>query len=247
MGLATGGEDKLSGVTAVILAGGLGKRLRPVVSDRPKVLANVLGKPFIEHLLDRIEVCGIRRAVLCAGFMADLLDAAYRDGYGNVSITVSRERELLGTGGAIRNALPQLESDTALVMNGDSYCSASFETFFERHCAAGSDRSMLLVHCGDCREYGCVETDESGRITAYLEKSGATGPGWVNAGVYLLGREAIASIPNDRPISIEREVFPSWIPEGILGVKLPGDFLDIGTPERLTEAEDYVLRHGARS
>jgi D-glycero-alpha-D-manno-heptose 1-phosphate guanylyltransferase len=236
----------LNEVTAVILAGGLGKRLRPVVSDRPKVLANVLGRPFIEHLFERLAGYGIRRTVLCAGFMADLLDAAYREGFGDMDIAISRERELLGTGGAVRNALPLVESDPALVLNGDSYCTADFGAFYARHREAGSDRSMLLIRCGDCSDYGRVETDGDGRVRAYIEKDGSAGPGWVNAGVYLLSTAAIASIPAGGPVSMERNVFPSWIPEGILGVQLEGGFLDIGTPERLAQAEDYLTRHGDR-
>ncbi len=169
--------------------------------------------------------------------MADLLDAAYSEGYGNVEIRISRERELLGTAGAIRNALPHIESETALVLNGDSYCTADFDAFLACHQSSDSDRSMLLVHCDDCRDYGSVETDESGRVTAYLEKESKPTSGWVNAGAYLLGHTAVASIPTGAPVSIERDVFPSWISRGILGVKLDGGFL---------EAEDYLAQHGTR-
>lgn len=241
------GAESLADVTAVILAGGLGKRLRPVVSDRPKVLANVLGRPFLEHIFDRIAGFGVRRVVLCAGFMAELLDAAYREGYGDMSIAISREHEPLGTGGAVRNALPLLDSDPALVMNGDSYCTADLAAFFDRHRSAGAERSMLLVRCDECSDYGRVETDRDGHVTAYIEKDGSAGPGWVNAGVYLLSKSAIESIPPEGPVSMERDVFPSWIPEGIQGVRLEGGFLDIGTPERLEQAEDYLANHGDRS
>lgn len=239
------GPAALKDVTAVILAGGLGKRLRPVVSDRPKVLANVLGRPFLEHLFDRLARYGVHRAVLCAGFMADLLDAAYRDGYGDMTIAIAREKELLGTGGAVRNALPLIESDPVLVLNGDSYCTADLAEFYAG--ASGSERSMLLVRCEECGDYGRVETDADGRVTAYFEKEQSAGEGWVNAGVYLLSKAAIASIPAGGPVSIERDVFPAWIQDGILGVRLEGGFLDIGTPERLAEAEEYLAAHGGRA
>lgn len=238
--------DSLADVTAVILAGGLGKRLRSAVWDRPKVLAEVLGRPFLDHLLDRILMYGVRRVVLCAGYMADRLERVYGRGYGDMAIAISREPELLGTGGAVRNALPLIRTDAALVLNGDSYCTADLVEFFARHRAQGLERSMLLVRCEDCGDYGRVETDEDGRVAAYVEKDGSAGSGWVNAGVYLLSRAAIASIPADGPVSMERDVFPSWIPEGISGVRLDGGFLDIGTPDRLTQAEEYLSPQGDR-
>lgn len=187
--------------------------------------------------------------MLCAGFMADLLDAAYGKGYKNLEIAISRESEPLGTGGAIRNALPQVVTETVLAMNGDSYCTADLQAFHQRHLEAQSERSMLLIHCGDCRDYGRVETGSQDRITAYIEKGDAQGSGWVNAGIYLLSRQAVTSIPEGKAVSIEREIFPAWIGEGMLGVQAEGTFLDIGTPERYAQAEDYfasLAPEGAR-
>ena len=114
----------ISNIEAAILAGGLGTRLRSVVPDRPKVLAEIGGRPFIEILLDQVAAAGIRTAVLCTGYLGDQIEARLGTRRGPLALRYSREVEPLGTGGALRLALPMLASDTVLVLNGDSYCDA---------------------------------------------------------------------------------------------------------------------------
>jgi D-glycero-alpha-D-manno-heptose 1-phosphate guanylyltransferase len=224
-------ERGLAGATAVILAGGLGTRLRSVVADRPKALAQVQGRPFLSFLLDQLVESGIRDAVLCTGYLGEQVPIVFGKNYRGLRLAYSRESSPLGTGGALRNAAPVLESATLLVMNGDSYCDVDMGAFWSWHVAQRSDATILLRRTQDTRRFGRVRVDTRGRVKGFDEKNAAIGPGWVNGGIYLLSRRRIRGIPSDRAVSLEREVFPAWVREGLCGYRSRGDVLDIGTPE----------------
>lgn len=230
----------LTGVDAVILAGGKGTRLRSVVADRPKVLAEVAGKPFICYLLDYLGRSGTRRAILCTGFMADLVSNTLGDSYNGIELRYSQEGEPLDTAGAVRLALPEIRSDPALVLNGDSIYTADMHGFHGYHTLKEAKATLMLAEVEDAQRYGSVRIDESGRVVAFEEKLAATGWGLVSAGIYLLGRDLLESIPSGRPVSFEREVFPSWVGRGLFGFPSKGAFLDIGTPESFLSARDFL-------
>ena len=135
----------LEETTAVILAGGLGTRLREVVADRPKVLAEVNGRPFLACLLDRLVDAGILKVVLCTGYMAELVRETCGNSYRGTELLYSREESPLGTGGALRLALPLIDSDPVLVMNGDSFCDADLVLFARQHLSAAAQASLILV------------------------------------------------------------------------------------------------------
>ena len=237
--------DKLSSVfcpseiQAVILAGGLGRRLRSAVSDKPKVLAEVLDRPFLEYLLDQLSSAGIREVVLCTGYMACQVIERFGQTYKNMHLIYSMEEQQLGTGGALRFALPHLWSDTILVMNGDSYTdmdlSAYMNWFFQRN----GDVALSLTKVSNTARYGSVTVDTNGQITAFNEKGTRESSGWINAGIYLMKKSIIASIPADRPYSLESEFFPSLIGNKLLGFRSVGRFIDIGTPTSYMEAEEF--------
>jgi len=121
----------ISDITAVILAGGLGTRLQPVVPDKPKVLVEVLGRPFLVYLLDQLVSLGLHKVVLCTGYKGDKVQECFGGAYRSLRLLYSREDEPLGTGGALRLALPCFSSDTILVMNGDSYIDADLGTYLD--------------------------------------------------------------------------------------------------------------------
>lgn len=228
----------LENMTAVILAGGLGTRLRSVVPDKPKVLADVGGRPFIEYLLDQLAQEGVQSVVLCTGYMGDQLQHRFGTAYKTMALCYSREPHPLGTGGALRLALPMLESDTVLVLNGDSYCGARLNELMIWHAERQSQATILLTETDDTRRYGRVQIDEEGRILQFLEKTDTQGPGWVNAGIYLMKRQMIQSIETERAVSIEREVFPDWIGKGLHGFRCDGRLWDIGVPDAYAEARN---------
>src|SRR4030042_2491599 len=198
----------LEAVTGVILAGGEGTRLKAVVPDRPKVLAPVRGRPFITYLLEQLAKAGLKEVVLCTGYQAEMIEAELGERYKSLNLRYSREDEPLGTGGALRLALPHCSSDPILAMNGDSFLDADLVAFWSWFSEKGLDAALLLTEGAGTRRYGRVQVREDGLILGFEEKGGASGPGWINAGIYLLRKHVLAAIPLGRPYSLESELFP---------------------------------------
>jgi len=219
-----------------ILAGGLGTRLRPAIGARQKTVAEVAGRPFLARLLDQVALFGFRDVVLCVGFGADQVERALGVEHGPLRLRYSREAEPLGTAGALRLALPLLSGDAALVMNGDSFCDADLAEAWDAHSRRSALATLVLVEVPDTSRYGRVELDASDAIRRFVEKQPEDGPGWINAGLYLLARSRIAAIPAARPLSLERDVFPSWIGERLFGHRSGARFIDIGTPQSYADA-----------
>lgn len=236
----------LANTTAAILVGGLGTRLRSVVADRPKVLAEVRGRPFLVYLLDQLAGVGIRYVVLCTGYLGEEVRTAFGDSYGSLRLVYSQEPSPLGTAGALRLALPLFKSDSVLVMNGDSFCSVDLRAFWTWHCVRDADATLLLTRMPNTRRYGQVYVDDNGRVLGFDEKSDKCRPGWINAGTYLIKQDLLRPIPTGRSVSIEKEMFPSWIDRGLYGYRSEGRFLDIGTPEAYTAAEQFFSREAGR-
>ena len=234
--------EALHDVTAALLAGGLGTRLRAAVADRPKVLAEVDGRPFLALLLERLAEAGVHRAVLCTGHMADQVEAALGHSFAGMALDYSREAEPLGTGGALRLAASRLDSGLVLALNGDSFCGVDLRAFARAHREAGVSASLVVVRVPDAAPFGRVAFDETGRVTRFEEKKASAGPGWVNAGVYLLARTLLLRTPEGRAVSLERELFPAWIGD-LHAFPASEPFIDIGTPESYHRAMG-LLRQG---
>jgi D-glycero-alpha-D-manno-heptose 1-phosphate guanylyltransferase len=230
---------KLSEITVVILAGGLGTRLRPIVSNKPKVLAEVLGRPFLKYLFDQLVHAGAREVVLCTGYMADSVREEIGGTYGSLCIKHSMEDVPLDTGGALRLALPLIRSDTVMVMNGDSYVNADFKAFLEWFLRKNIIGALLLAKVLDSSRYGRVVTSSDDHIETFEEKGGFGGEGFINAGVYLLQKKVVETIPPGKTFSLERELFPSLIRNKLYGYECKGEFIDIGTPKSFLEAEKF--------
>jgi D-glycero-alpha-D-manno-heptose 1-phosphate guanylyltransferase len=228
-----------SQTTAVILAGGLGSRLRTVVADRPKVMAEIHGRPFLTYLLDHLSAAGLRHTVLCTGFGADIVHEALGTSYRNLELEYSVEKTALGTGGALRAALPLVRSDPVLVMNGDSFCDVGLVDFWSFRQARQAQAALALVELPDCSRFGRVRLGDADCISSFEEKGAMAGPGWINAGVYLICRDWLGKIADNRPISLERDVFPHWTGPEFLGYRGQGRFIDIGTPESFAQAEGF--------
>ena len=236
-------------LSVAVLAGGLGTRLGSVISDRPKALAKIRGRPFLAYLLDQLSTAGFSSVVLCTGHLGQQIEETFGESYGNLRISYSREARPLGTGGALRLALPYLISDPVLVMNGDSFCAADLSDFWNWHRARGSKATMLLVQVPDTQRYGSVRVDPDGAIIQFAEKGIGGVSGSINAGVYLLSRQVIHSIPGDTDVSLEYYVFPTLMTHGLYGYAGGGRFLDIGTPEDFAAAEEFfaAMNEGERT
>ena len=235
---------QISSITGVILAGGFGTRLRPVVSEHPKVVAPVLGRPFLTFLLDQLGAVGIHRIVLCTGFKADIVKKLIGDKYKNANILYSEESEPLGTGGAIRLAQEKISSDMFVVMNGDSYVNADLNRFFCWYRSAGHAAAIYLTKVVNIRRYGHIVTSANGEIQKFIEKGFNSGSGWVNAGIYLLNKRLFTSQPAAEPFSLENDFFPGLIGSGLYAYKAKTAFIDIGTPESFFRAENFFKQLG---
>jgi NDP-sugar pyrophosphorylase family protein len=227
-------------VTAAILAGGLGTRLRPVLADRPKVLAPVGSRPVLTYLLDQLAAASVREVVLLTGHGADRVRAALGETYAGMRLVHSAEPAPLGTAGALRHALPHLASPTVLLLNGDSYCDADLAAFARFHRAHGGAASLVLARVADAARFGQVRVGAGGRVVRFEEKGQSREPGWVNAGIYLLDRALVAAVPPARPASLERDLLPGWVADGrVFGLRCGGRFLDVGTPQSYAQAERF--------
>lgn len=231
---------------ALILVGGKGTRLRPLTSEIPKPAVTLVDRPFLTYMIEWLAGHGVDEILLACGFLPDRMREILGEGEpGGPKLRYLVEPEPLGTAGALRNALEHFHSPRVLVLNGDSYCGVDLHAFVaavmeaEREGAAGG---IVLVHQEKTASYGRVELDERGFVTRFVEKGSENGPGWINAGVYLLDRDLIAEIPAGRAVSLEREMFPQWIARGLVGYRCEAAFLDIGTPERYAAAQEFVRK-----
>ncbi len=237
----------LHDIDAVIFAGGFGTRLQGVLRDRPKPLAIVGEKPFLAWLLDWLAAAGVRRATLCTGYLAEMIEAELGSQHGSVALQYVRETQPRGTGGALMDALAHTTSQTVLALNGDSLCLADLNDFVAAHGRLGSPASLLLTQVDDVSRYGQVEIDRAGRVRQFVEKGGTPRSGWINAGVYLLDRDVLNCYAGrEGLVSLEREIFPDLIDQAkLLGIQAANSrFIDIGTPETLAAAESFLKSSG---
>ena len=190
-------HEQVSGhMDVLILCGGLGTRLRPVVEDRPKSMALIGGRPFLEWQLSLLVSLGFKRVVLCIGYQGDVIREYFLDGsrFG-LDILYSEETELLGTGGAIRWAVPCIQSDPVLILNGDSWCEVEIQRLVDWHDVKRANGTLVLTQVSDTRRFGRVEVNDEGTIILMQEKENVSGGGWINAGIYVLSRQFIEAIP----------------------------------------------------
>ncbi|MFV9452474.1 sugar phosphate nucleotidyltransferase [Rhodococcus sp. NM-2] len=230
---------------AVVLVGGQGTRLRPLTLSAPKPMLPTAGLPFLQHLLARIGAAGITHVVLGTSFKAEVFEEYFGDGSKlGLEIDYVTETEPLGTGGGIRNVLPNLRGDHAMVFNGDVLGGTDLGAILDTHRNRDADVTLHLVRVGDPRAFGCVPTDADGRVTAFLEKAQDPPTDQINAGCYVFKREIIERIPEGRPVSVEREVFPSLLAEDarIYGHVDSSYWRDMGTPEDFVRGSADLVR-----
>ena len=230
-------------VRAFVLCGGQGTRLRPVLADRPKSMALISETPFLQLLLDRLRCQGVADVILGTGYMAEKIESYF--GSGNklaMRIRYSREHEPRGTGGALKLAEP-LISDPVLVLNGDSYVEWDLVPALELFKTKAADLVIVLQAVADVTRYGSVALDQDGRVTQFVEKGVAAGPGLINAGVYLLGKQIVRGLPAGTAISLEKEVFPRLLDRRVYGLVCTGLFIDIGVPDDLRRAQGLLTPH----
>jgi len=225
-------------VKAVLLVGGMGTRLRSVLPATPKPLASVGRRTFLDLLVRQLRHQGIRRMVMCTGHLADQIETEFGDGHDwDVLIEYSREREAMGTAGAVKLAEPYLrDAPDFFVMNGDSFLEVDFRELMRFHRTRGGFVSIAAWRASNAARYGTVRVGPEGRVTAFAEKTGNDFPGLINGGVYVFNRSVLEHIPEERS-SLEEEVFPRLLDHGVYAQEQEGMFIDIGTPEDYAQAQ----------
>jgi D-glycero-alpha-D-manno-heptose 1-phosphate guanylyltransferase len=232
---------------AVILAGGLGTRLRSVCADVPKPMVPVIGRPFLDYIVEYLCGQGFQDIIISSGYKGDQIEAFFsRKKQSSASIRCLRESQALGTGGALSFVAQSAGScGYLLACNGDSLTPFSVNSL-KSAIAQGADAAIVAVRTNDCGRFGSLMFDSSGLLTAFAEKCPGQTEGFINAGIYLMDTRML---PKDVPVraaSIERDYFPHWLSEGrkIRVVQSEGPFIDIGTPESLAQASVFLKNCG---
>jgi mannose-1-phosphate guanylyltransferase len=233
---------------AVLLVGGEGTRLRPLTLTTPKPLLPVAGVPFLTHQLAALRRAGIGHVVLATSYRSEVFTETFGNGESlGLTITYLTEDEPRGTGGAIRNAEHGLTSDPddpVVILNGDVLSGHDIAGQVAFHESVDADVTLHLVEVDDARAYGCVPSDDDGRVTAFLEKMDNPVTSWVNAGAYVFRRSVIDEIPEGRVVSVERETFPELLRVGrdVRAWRESAYWCDVGTPEALVRCSSDIVQ-----
>jgi len=231
---------------ALVLAGGLGTRLRSAHDDGPKCLAPVGGRPFLEYLLRWLQAEGVRDLILCLGHKSEQIQNWLRDGsQWGLNVRYSVETELRGTAGALRLAAQMVDAPTCLAINGDSFLDVNLEELFRFHQSRKALATLALTRIREAHRYDGVQLDRMGRIYAFFEKrGGALRRPWerdeehlINGGVYLLERKFFDTVPEGKAVSLEKDVLPALLGGSIYGFVSHGYFIDIGVPDDYARAQ----------
>lgn len=234
---------------AIILAGGLGTRLRSEVSDVPKCMAPVAGKPFLEYLLDYLdtESLGVSKVVLSVGYLRDVIMDwvdKNKDRY-SFGFDYAIEVDPAGTGGGIRMALSRCQSDTSVIMNGDTFFKIDLKRLVELHCRFNPVISAALKPMMEFDRYGRVSVDEESHVVKRFEEKAYCESGLVNGGVYAVNRQELLAWMDKLPykFSFEKDILEAKVAENrICGFEFRDYFIDIGVPEDYRKAQkDFKL------
>jgi NDP-sugar pyrophosphorylase family protein len=225
-------------IPAILLVGGKGTRLQAVLSSKPKPLASVGKVPFLELLVMQLRSQGIRRMIMSTGHLAEQIENVFGDGRRwEADIQYAREPEPLGTAGAVRFAASFLKQDSDfLIVNGDSFTELDMAGLVRFHRQHAGLVSMAVCRVPDAARYGTVHFDSEKLVTGFSEKAGKQQPGFINAGVYIFRRAVLDRIPQG-PCSLEKDVFPELLGQGMYAFEGRGMFIDIGTPEDYARAQ----------
>jgi len=233
-------------VQAIVLVGGEGTRLRPLTATVPKPALTLVDRPFLAYMIEWLAGHGVNEVVLACGFLPDVLREALagEEERAGVEISYVVEPERRGTAGAIRFAADELGArleERFLALNGDVLTDLDLSALLRAHSERGARATLGLHPVEDSAAYGLVHSDPQGAVLEFLEKTGEAVPGEVNAGMYVLERSVLDLIPPDEEVSIERDVFPRLVGDGLHGLRLDGYWMDIGTPERYLQASWDIL------
>lgn len=217
--------------------------MRPLIGESQKVMVRVDDRPFLDLLLDYCYAQGLRSAVLLTGYKADLVEEYYQSHPHKMNLDFSKEIEPLGTGGAVLQAKKFISDHPFFVINGDSFCPVNYQAMLADHQQKKSVGTVAVTKVKDTESYGAVSMTEENRISEFHEKTKSAGSGFVNAGVYCFDQNIFAQMPAAKKFSLEKNVFPKLIGQGLYGHVVDEAFFDIGTPERFEKAKAKLIHH----
>lgn len=227
---------------AIVLAGGFGTRLAHVVSDVPKPMAPVCGKPFLQYILDDLAKKGVCRVILAVGYKKECIENHFGPSYGGMELVYSPEDKPLFTGGAIRQAMNHVNGERAYVVNGDTYFDVDFDAMQMLHEQTGAVLTIAAKPMRDFDRYGTVEMDESRRIIAFREKQPCA-EGEINGGIYLLEKAEMTAISEEK-FSFENAYMEACVTDkAMYAFRSDGYFIDIGVPEDYARAQKDFAEH----
>jgi len=224
---------------AIILAGGFGTRLNSVVSDLPKSMAMVNGKPFLDYQLNYLDAFGIERIILSVGHLHEKIIEHYGDYYKNLKIDYAIEKEPLGTGGGLKLAMKLANGPLVFVLNGDTFYHIDYLKFLDIHRGKQAKISIVLRQLDDVSRYGSIERNDDRQITGFWEKNKKSGKGLINGGVYIFNKQFFLNQNLPDKFSLESDFFEKiYKTEKIYGILCRQYFIDIGVPEDYAKAQD---------
>ena len=224
---------------AIILAGGMGTRLKSVISDIPKPMAPVANKPFLTYILNQLCSFDITEVKLSVGYKHEVVESYFGTKYKHLNLEYIVEKEPLGTGGGIRLAAEACSADTLLICNGDTYFDVDIDKFVNEHNTNKNGMTIALKHMDMVNRYGMVELDQS-EIIGFSEKSETLKSGWINGGIYALDKELFLNKTQAERFSMEVDFMEKMVGQIKLeGFKSDGYFIDIGIPDDYHKANKY--------
>jgi NDP-sugar pyrophosphorylase family protein len=232
----------MSAFSAIVLAGGLGTRLRSTFLAGPKSMARVANRPFLEYMLAKLRVCGITDVVICVGYNRSQIRSYFRKGTKwGLQVRYSVEEQLLGTAGALKRAAEMVDAPSIFVFSGDTFIDLDVKGMWEFHYHSKALATVAVIGTSRASRPYQLVLDEHNAVAAICASNGslenAQGTRFASAGVYLVSREFIDQVPPDRPVSIDKDMLPRIMGLGLYGFPTNGYFLDIGMPEGLARAQ----------
>ncbi len=236
--------------TAIILAGGLGTRLRSVVADVPKPMASIEGRPFLEYQLDYWISRGISHFILAVGYKHEVISAYFGSTYHGAKLTYSIEDTPLGTGGGFLLALKKTTEDLVLLLNGDTFFDIDFKYLETQHREKSADVTFSVFRTFEAGRYMGMDIDKDGRVKSLATNNSELGR-LANGGVYLVKTSAIMDgyKASDAKVSLEDDIFPGMVNNRaqMFSVSFEGRFIDIGVPSDYQRAAEVLCSHGGNS
>lgn len=229
---------------AIILAGGFGTRLQTVVNDVPKPMAPVNGRPFLDYIFLYLKHYGIMHVVLSTGYLAHKVSDRYKNQFEGIRVSYAVEETPLGTGGGIRLAMEQCDTEHVVVLNGDSFFDVDLKAYYKQYEGCGPAAALALRKVQNAARYGTISLGADQGIISFKEKDSMEKPGLINGGVYILNTAIyLATTRADKAFSIEKDFFETRLTDIMLcGFEHGGYFIDIGIPEDYSQAQEDFKR-----